>query len=76
MKKMIKVAIIRRSVAAASAPALPLNRETCVKELGCSEEITDFVLPVGMTINMDGTASCTSSAPPSSPPAPVWKSPP
>lgn len=42
--------------AAASAPALPLNRETCVKELGCSEEITDFVLPVGMTINMNGTA--------------------
>lgn len=55
MKKMIKVAIIAFG-AAASAPALPLNRETCVKELGCSEEITDFVLPVGMTINMNGTA--------------------
>lgn len=55
MKKMVKVAIIAFG-AAASAPALPLNRETCVKELGCSEEITDFVLPVGMTINMNGTA--------------------
>lgn len=55
MKKMIKVAIIAFG-AAASAPALPLNRETCVKELGCSEEIADFVLPVGMTINMNGTA--------------------
>lgn len=55
MKKMVKVAIIAFG-AAASAPALPLNRETCVKELGCSEEVTDFVLPVGMTINMNGTA--------------------
>lgn len=55
MKKMVKVAIIAFG-AAASAPALPLNRETCVKELGCSEEITDFVLPIGMTINMNGTA--------------------
>ena len=55
MKKMLKVAIIAFG-AAASAPALPLNRETCVKELGCSEEITDFVLPIGMTINMNGTA--------------------
>ena len=45
MKKMVKVAIIAFG-AAASAPALPLTRETCVKELGCSEEITDFVLPV------------------------------
>ena len=51
MKKMIKVAIIAFG-AAASAPALPLNKETCVNELGCSEEITNFVLPVGMTINM------------------------
>ena len=55
MKKMVKVAIIAFG-AAASAPALPLNKETCVKELGCSEEITNFVLPVGMTINMNGTA--------------------
>ncbi len=55
MRKMIKVAIIAFG-AAASAPALPLNRETCIKELGCAEEITDFVLPVGMTINMNGTA--------------------
>ena len=55
MKKMIKVAIIAFG-AAASAPALPLNKETCVNELGCSEEITNFVLPVGMTINMNGTA--------------------
>lgn len=55
MKKMIKVAIIAFG-AAASAPALPLNKETCIKELGCSDEITNFVLPVGMTINMNGTA--------------------
>ena len=29
---------------------------TCINELGCSEEISSFVLPTGMTINMNGTA--------------------
>ena len=28
---------------------------TCINELGCSEEISSFVLPTGMTINMNGT---------------------
>lgn len=55
MKKMLKVVIIAFG-AAASAPALPLNRKTCIEELGCAEDITDFILPVGMTINMNGTA--------------------
>ena len=38
-----------------SAACLPLNTRTCIDELGCSEEITSFVLPTGMTINMNGT---------------------
>ena len=33
-----------------------MNIETAENELGISEEIASFVLPLGMTINMDGTA--------------------
>lgn len=33
-----------------------MNIETAEKELGISEEIASFILPLGMTINMDGTA--------------------
>lgn len=39
-----------------SASTLPLNRRTCTEELGCSKGISDFALPLGMTINMNGTA--------------------
>lgn len=55
MKKIFKVGVVAFGTAS-SAPCLPLNRETCVNELGCSEAVADFVLPVGMTINMNGTA--------------------
>ena len=30
--------------------------ERCEEELGVSEEVSSFVLPLGATINMDGTA--------------------
>ena len=39
-----------------SAAALPVNMECCEKRLGISEEVTSFVLPLGATINMDGTS--------------------
>lgn len=39
-----------------SAAALPINMKNCQEKLGCSREITSFVLPLGATINMDGTA--------------------
>lgn len=39
-----------------SAATLPLNMETTERDLGISKEITSFVLPVGTTINMDGTS--------------------
>ena len=39
-----------------SAATLPVNMETCEKKLGVPKEITSFVLPLGATINMDGTA--------------------
>lgn len=39
-----------------SAATLPLNLETTENKLGVSNEVTSFVLPVGATINMDGTS--------------------
>lgn len=39
-----------------SAATLPLNFETVRHKLGVSEQTTSFVLPVGVTINMDGTS--------------------
>lgn len=38
-----------------SIAALPLNLE-CTQKLGAKKEIASFVLPLGATINMDGTA--------------------
>ena len=35
---------------------LPVTMERCEDELGVSEEVSSFVLPLGATINMDGTA--------------------
>ncbi|HIW10552.1 MAG TPA: dicarboxylate/amino acid:cation symporter [Candidatus Rikenella faecigallinarum] len=39
-----------------SAATLPLNMETVEQKLGISQRVTSFVLPMGMTINMDGTS--------------------
>ena len=54
MKKIAKVGVFGFSTNS-SAACLPLNTRTCKEELGCSDEITSFVLPTGMTINMNGT---------------------
>lgn len=39
-----------------SAATLPITMERCEEKLGVSEEVSSFVLPLGATINMDGTA--------------------
>lgn len=39
-----------------SGATLPVTMERCEKNLGIDEEVTSFVLPLGSTINMDGTA--------------------
>ena len=39
-----------------SGATLPVTMERCEDELGISEEVSSFVLPLGATINMDGTA--------------------
>jgi len=53
LKKIAKVGVFGFSTNS-SAACLPLNTRTCLDELGCSQEITSFVLPTGMTI-MNGT---------------------
>ena len=40
---------------ASSVGTLPINME-CTEKLGVSKEISSFILPLGATINMDGTA--------------------
>ncbi|MBD3179704.1 MAG: cation:dicarboxylase symporter family transporter [Candidatus Latescibacteria bacterium] len=39
-----------------SSATLPVTIECCEENLGVSEKISSFVLPLGATINMDGTA--------------------
>lgn len=39
-----------------SAATLPVTMRQCEEEIGVSEEVSSFVLPLGATINMDGTS--------------------
>lgn len=55
LRKIFKVVIFGFSTSS-SAATLPLNTETNVNELGVDSQVASFVLPLGMTINMDGTA--------------------
>ena len=48
-------AMIMAFSSASSVGALPLNLE-CAEKLGARKEVASFVLPLGATINMDGTA--------------------
>ena len=41
---------------ASSSATLPVTMECCEQRLGIKEEVSSFVLPIGATINMDGTA--------------------
>lgn len=55
VKKAAKVALFGFSTSS-SAATLPLNKKVTVEELGVSDDIASFVLPLGMTTNMNGTA--------------------
>lgn len=56
VKKTLKIGLFAAATNS-SAATLPLNTKTCTEELGCSKEISSFVLPTGMTINMNGTTA-------------------
>ena len=49
-------AILIAFTTCSSAATLHINMKNCQEKLGCSRDITSFVLPLGATINMDGTA--------------------
>jgi Na+/H+-dicarboxylate symporter len=58
LKIMLDAKVIECIMAFSSASSvgtLPLNME-CAQKLGADKEVTSFVLPLGATINMDGTA--------------------
>ncbi|MBR8536879.1 dicarboxylate/amino acid:cation symporter [Carboxylicivirga sediminis] len=53
--KMTKAQIVALSTSSSMA-TLPINMEVCEEELGVSKATTGFVLPLGATINMTGSA--------------------
>ena len=55
LKSMTPVQLLGFSTSSSGA-TLPVTMKRCEKDLGISEEISSFVLPLGATINMDGTA--------------------
>lgn len=55
LQKITKVALFGFSTSS-SAATLPLNLQVTETELGVKEDVASFVLPLGMTVNMDGTA--------------------
>ncbi|AXJ02127.1 Na+/H+-dicarboxylate symporter [Cyclonatronum proteinivorum] len=52
----IRPAILLGFSTSSSAATLPVTMERVEKNLGVEEEVSSFVLPVGATINMDGTS--------------------
>ena len=53
--KKASAAMIFAFTSTSSAATLPVSKE-CADDLGCESDISAFVLPLGSTINMDGTA--------------------
>lgn len=52
----IKEAIVLAFSTSSSSAALPISMNVAERNLGVPKEIASFVLPLGATINMDGTA--------------------
>ncbi|MCH7565014.1 MAG: dicarboxylate/amino acid:cation symporter [Gemmatimonadetes bacterium] len=54
-KSIMKAPLIAFSTSSSNA-TLPVTMETAEDEVGVSKQVSSFVLPLGATINMDGTA--------------------
>jgi len=54
-KKMWKVMVFAFSTSSSNA-TLPINLRTCEQDLGVDNKVASFSIPLGATINMDGTA--------------------
>ena len=52
----VKTTLITAFSTASSAAALPLNMKETHEKSGVSYKITNFTLPLGATVNMDGTS--------------------
>lgn len=55
LREMLPVQLLAFSTSSSGA-TLPVTMKTAEERLGISEEVSSFVLPLGATINMDGTA--------------------
>ncbi|SHK46255.1 Na+/H+-dicarboxylate symporter [Hathewaya proteolytica DSM 3090] len=54
-KKFWPVMLVGFSTSSSNA-TIPVNMDTCNNKLGVSEKVSSFTIPLGATINMDGTA--------------------
>jgi Na+/H+-dicarboxylate symporter len=54
--KAISPAQLLAFSSSSSGATMPVTMECVEKRLGVSEDVTSFVIPIGATINMDGTA--------------------
>jgi len=54
--KAIRPAILLGFSTSSSSATLPVTMERVEKNVGVDEEVSSFVLPIGATINMDGTS--------------------
>ena len=55
IRKMRDAALFAFSTSSSSA-TLPITMETAIKKLGVNSSVASFTVPLGSTINMDGTA--------------------
>ncbi len=55
LKKFWPVIVFAFSTSSSNA-TIPLNMETLTKRIGVDEKVASFTIPLGATINMDGTA--------------------
>lgn len=54
--KQVREAQLLAFSTASSAAVMPLSMKIADEKLGVSSKVSDFVIPIGATINMDGTA--------------------
>ena len=54
-RRVIEAPVVAFSTSSSNA-TLPVTMETAEEDLGMSNQVASFVLPLGATINMDGTA--------------------
>jgi proton glutamate symport protein len=54
--RAIRAALVLAFSTSSSSATLPVTKQSCETNLKVSEQVSSFVLPIGATVNMDGTA--------------------